>query len=215
MLYPLSMLIESLRYLIREKSRFRAIETLSVLLFPLYFLFLFFLMGFWQAILVTVIHRVLFGLYISSVFVPNHMGMPILDANENPDFLRQQVLTSRNVKGHPLVDFLFGGLNYQIEHHLFPKMPRNRLRKARELVQEFLQEKSIAYHETGVHPVLPGDSHRSPSGEQSYLIFVRMLSGLKSGASRFSHGAIWLPVYEQDRRAPGGEDAEIKPGLCS
>jgi fatty acid desaturase len=150
MLYPLSMRIDSLRYLLRERSRYRALEICSVLLyFPLYLLFLFLLMNVWEAILFAVIHQVLFGLYISSVFVPNHMGMPIVNANENPDFLRQQVLTSRNVKGHPLVDFLFGGLNYQIEHHLFPKMPRNRLRTARKLVQEFLQQKSIAYHETG------------------------------------------------------------------
>ena len=128
-------------------------------------------MGFWQAILFTVIQRVLFGLYISSVFVPNHMGMPILNAKENPDFLLQQVLTSRNVKGHPLVDFLFGGLNYQIEHHLFPKMPRNRLRSARKLVQEFLQEKSIAYHETGFIQSFREILRGSPSGEQGYLIF--------------------------------------------
>lgn len=150
MLYPLSMRIDSLRYLIRKGSRFRALEFLSVLLhFPLYFLCLFFLMGFWQAILFAVIHQSLFGLYIFSVFVPNHMGMPMVNTEESWDFLRQQVFTSRNVKGHPLVDFLFGGLNYQIEHHLFPKMPRNRLRCARELVQEFLQQRSIAYHGPG------------------------------------------------------------------
>jgi hypothetical protein len=32
--------------------------------------------------------------------------------------------------GHPLTDFWYGGLNYQIDHHLFPGMPRNQLKKA-------------------------------------------------------------------------------------
>ena len=40
------------------------------------------------------------------------------------DFLRRQVLTSRNVRGGRFTDFALGGLNYQIEHHLFPSMPR-------------------------------------------------------------------------------------------
>jgi fatty acid desaturase len=50
--------------------------------------------------------------------------MPILDERDESDFLRRQVLTSRNVRGGPFVDVLLGGLNYQIEHHLFPSMPR-------------------------------------------------------------------------------------------
>jgi fatty acid desaturase len=43
--------------------------------------------------------------------------MPTLTEAEGLDFLRTQVLTSRNVRGSRLVDFLLGGLNYQIEHH--------------------------------------------------------------------------------------------------
>jgi fatty acid desaturase len=66
-----------------------------------------------------------------------------------PDFLRQQAITSRNVRG-PLVDFLYGGLNYQIEHHLFPTMPRNNLSRAQPHVRAFCTSRGISYSETGV-----------------------------------------------------------------
>jgi hypothetical protein len=48
-------------------------------------------------------------------FAPNHKGMPALSEGHDLDFLRKQVLTSRNVQGGPWVDFVLGGLNYQIE----------------------------------------------------------------------------------------------------
>ncbi|MCB1280234.1 MAG: acyl-CoA desaturase, partial [Salinibacterium sp.] len=61
-----------------------------------------------------------FGLYMGASFAPNHKGMPILPHDSKVDFLRRQVLTSRNIKGGWLMDSFMGGLNYQIEHHLFP-----------------------------------------------------------------------------------------------
>jgi len=63
--------------------------------------------------------------------------------------VRRQVLTSRDVKAHPLTDFWYGGLNYQIEHHLFPSMPRNKLKKAQTIVRAFCEERSIPYRESG------------------------------------------------------------------
>ena len=69
---------------------------------------------------------------------------------DDMDFLHQQVLTARNVEGNPVADFWYGGLNYQIEHHLFPNMPRNNLKKAQVVVKSFCEEKGIPYHQTGV-----------------------------------------------------------------
>jgi fatty acid desaturase len=92
----------------------------------------------------------LFGLYLGSSFAPNHKGMPILAEDDNTDFLRRQVLTSRNVRGNWLIDWMLGGLNYQIEHHLFPSMPRSALKHARPIVREFCAEHQISYAETGL-----------------------------------------------------------------
>jgi fatty acid desaturase len=65
------------------------------------------------------------------------------------DFLRKQVLTSRNVRGGRIVDVALGGLNHQIEHHLFPAMPRANLRRAQPIVRQYCAEHGVPYHETG------------------------------------------------------------------
>jgi fatty acid desaturase len=88
--------------------------------------------------------------YLGSVFAPNHKGMLIVDDDTPIDFLRLQVLTARNVKAHPLTDFWYGGLNYQIEHHLFPSLPMHRLRDVSVLVKKFCAERHISYHETSM-----------------------------------------------------------------
>jgi fatty acid desaturase len=100
-----------------------------------------------QAAVFVLVHQGLFGLYLGCSFAPNHKGMPTLTDAEELDFLRTQVLTSRNVRGSRLVDFLLGGLNYQIEHHLFPNMPRPNLRRAQPLVRAFCQEHDLPYSE--------------------------------------------------------------------
>jgi fatty acid desaturase len=69
-------------------------------------------------------------------------------ADERLDFLDKQVLTSRNVSGGWWATVLMGGLNYQIEHHLFPSMPRPHLSRARQLVRRHCREHGVAYTET-------------------------------------------------------------------
>ena len=76
--------------------------------------------------------------------------MPPLSAADNADYLRRQVLTSRNVRGHWLTDFALGGLNYQIEHHLFPSMPSPHLRRAQPIVRAYCAELGIPYLQTSL-----------------------------------------------------------------
>jgi fatty acid desaturase len=106
--------------------------------------------SYWQAGLFVLLHQGLWGLYLGTVFAPNHKGMPVIGRESELGFLEKQVLTTRNIRPHPLTDFWYGGLNYQIEHHLFPTMPRNNLKHARRLVKEFCETHSLAYYETGV-----------------------------------------------------------------
>ncbi|MFD9396577.1 fatty acid desaturase family protein [Streptomyces sp. NPDC060000] len=103
-----------------------------------------------MAIAFIAVHQCLFGLYLGSLFAPNHKGMPILKGEDRPDFLRRQVLTSRNVNGGWFTDIALGGLNHQIEHHLFPSMPSPNLRKARILVRRYCEELGVDYLETGL-----------------------------------------------------------------
>ena len=98
-----------------------------------------------KAVVFILVQQGLFGLYLGMSFAPNHKGMPILDAGDQSDFLRRQVLTSRNVRGGWLTDTALGGLNYQIEHHLFPAMPRPNLRRSQALVSEFCRQHGLPY----------------------------------------------------------------------
>jgi fatty acid desaturase len=90
------------------------------------------------------------GFYLAAIVAPNHKGMPVWSGGSVPSFLEQQVLGSRNVKPHPLTDFFFGGLNYQIEHHLFPTMSRAKLRDARVIVRAFCEARQLGYQEVAV-----------------------------------------------------------------
>ncbi|MFC7458590.1 fatty acid desaturase family protein [Brachybacterium sp. GCM10030267] len=89
-----------------------------------------------------------FGIYMGGSFAPNHKGMALLPEDLEVDYLRRQVLTSRNITGGRPMDWAMGGLNLQVEHHLFPRMPSSNLRKVRPLVKEFCAEKNIPYTET-------------------------------------------------------------------
>ncbi|MGH3282516.1 MAG: fatty acid desaturase family protein [Trebonia sp.] len=100
-----------------------------------------------KAVVFIVVQQGLFGFYLGCSFAPNHKGMPVLAASDKTDFLRRQVLTSRNVRGGWLTDFALGGLNYQIEHHLFPSMPRPSLRRSQALIAAFCAEHYVPYHE--------------------------------------------------------------------
>lgn len=92
-----------------------------------------------------VIQHMLCGLHLGAVFAPNHKGMPLLDDHREWTHLQRQVRTSRNVDGGPVIDWLMGGLNHQIEHHLFPAMPRQNLRRARPLIRAHCVEHGLPY----------------------------------------------------------------------
>jgi fatty acid desaturase len=91
-----------------------------------------------------------FGFFMGAAFAPNHKGMPLVSKESKLDFFSRQVLTSRNVKGSWLKDNLMGGLNYQVEHHLFPSMARPNLKKAHDIVVKFCEENNITLVEMGL-----------------------------------------------------------------
>ena len=103
-----------------------------------------------KAVVFILVQQGLFGLYLGCSFAPNHKGMPMLSADDRTDFLRRQVLTARNVRGNWLVDFALGGLNYQIEHHLFPSMPRPNLPRAQLIIAQFCRQHGLAYCQTSL-----------------------------------------------------------------
>jgi fatty acid desaturase len=106
------------------------------------------------AVAFLVFGKALAGLYAGLVFAPNHKGMLMVDSDSDVSLFRRQVLTSRNVRSGPVNDFLYGGLNYQIEHHLFPFLRQDQLPAVQAIVKPFCREHGIRYHETGIHQSL-------------------------------------------------------------
>jgi len=123
---------------------------LLVLHFAVYFTFLFTFLSPLQAVAFVLIHQGLYGLNLGAAFAPNHKGMEMPPAGSRLDHLRKQVLTSRNVSGGWFMTQFMGGLNHQVEHHLFPNMPRPQLAKARVLVREHCAANDLPYTEVGL-----------------------------------------------------------------
>ncbi len=92
-----------------------------------------------------VVQLLVFGFLLGGAFAPNHIGMPLIDETQKVDYLRRQVLTSRDITGGWFIDFLMGGLNHQIEHHLFPSMPSANLRRTRRIVREYCLELGVPH----------------------------------------------------------------------
>lgn len=109
----------------------------------------------------------IFGFYMGASFAPNHKGMPIVPRDATFDFLRRQAMMSRNIRGNRILDTTMGGLNYQIEHHLFPSMPRPHLRKAAPIIAAYCREHNVPYMQTGLFA--------------SYAIIVRYINRVGLG----------------------------------
>ena len=141
--------VSSVKALIRGDMKRRNLEAgLLIMHAVVYLTTLFVILSPLQAIAFLVVHQALFGVYLGMTFAPNHKGMPHPDGTE--DYLRKQVLTSRNVTGGWLTDAALGGLNYQIEHHLFPAMPTPNLRKVQPIVEAYCAEIGVPYEQTSL-----------------------------------------------------------------
>ncbi|OIH99553.1 MULTISPECIES: acyl-CoA desaturase [unclassified Curtobacterium] len=103
-----------------------------------------------------------FGFCMGIAFAPNHKGMPVIEPGRRVDFFSRQVLTSRDIGGGAWVEYFMGGLNHQVEHHLFPNMARPNLRAARDIVRRYCAEQGVPYTETTL--------------VRSYVIVVRFLN---------------------------------------
>lgn len=118
--------------------------------FALLLLPIFLLLPLGMAFAFVGVQLAVFGVYMGASFAPNHKGMPVIAADAKLDFFTKQVRTSRNIRGGWWATALMGGLNYQVEHHLFPSMARPYLARARVIVREHCQTLGVPYTETSL-----------------------------------------------------------------
>ncbi|MFS0853038.1 fatty acid desaturase family protein [Microbacterium sp. 179-I 3D4 NHS] len=124
-----------------------------------------------------------FGVYMGASFAPNHKGMPVIAPDAKLDFFSKQVRTSRNITGGWWATWLMGGLNHQVEHHLFPNMSRLHLSKARGIVRDYCAANGVPYTETSL--------------ARSYAIVIEYLNRVGLAAS----DPFDCPAASQFRRA--------------
>jgi fatty acid desaturase len=133
----------------KPKKRVMEIITIALRL-TLYVAAVFWFLPLGMAFAFLGVQLAVFGIYMGASFAPNHKGMPIIPRGSRLDFFSKQVMTSRNVSGGYPMSLAMGGLNYQIEHHLFPSMPRPHLAHARRMVIQHCADHDIPYTETNL-----------------------------------------------------------------
>jgi len=137
-----------IKRLMRQRDHASAVEaSLITLHAALYLTVVLLVLSPLRALAFVAVQQAVFSLYLGISFAPNHKGMPIIESATAAGFARRQVVTARNISGGRFTTFMLGGLNYQIEHHLFESMPRPNLRRVQGLVRDFCVATDLGYRE--------------------------------------------------------------------
>ena len=147
-LQPFTLKIDSLRFLRQNPRTTRVDQIIVTLHFTLWLVPPALMLGLPAALLNYGLMSLLAGPYLGAIFLVNHIGTRVIEPDDSLSFFMQQLSTTRNLGTSRLHDFLFGGVNNHIEHHLFPSMPTARLREARPIVREFCHRYGLHYRET-------------------------------------------------------------------
>ncbi len=105
------------------------------------------IVGFWPAVGFYVAVWALVGVYLSAIFTPAHLGLPLYASH--PDTWTLQIETTRNFAVPRWASWLFVGLDHQLEHHLFPRIPHGRMHVAEPIVRDFCEARGLPYRQIG------------------------------------------------------------------
>ena len=139
-------------------------------------------------------------------------GCQVLPPEARPDFLRRQVLPSRNISGNRLTSFLMGGLNHEIEHHLFPSMPRPNLRRAQRIVRPFCTANSVTYTETTLRRSSAATSVLFGKGSRGRGPKTRLVPAINSVDALLDW---WLTDVRHRHRKTGPQRVVTHPGTVA
>ena len=141
-------IIQSYNYVIKKKHYGEL--GLMLLHWPIIWGPIFYFLPFSDAITVLLTLNFVLSAWLAFGFITNHLGCEVFDYEEgkNMSWLELQMRTSRSLKGGKFVHWFYGGLNTQIEHHLFPKAPRFNLLEIQDMTREFAEKHNLKYFET-------------------------------------------------------------------
>lgn len=146
-MYP-AFIAQSYAFVLRRKKYGELF--LMLLHWPIVWGAVFYFLPFADAIVVFLTLNLVLSVWLSFGFITNHLGCEVIEEEDAKDlsWMELQMRTSRSLKGGFLVHWFFGGLNTQIEHHLFPKAPRFHLLKVQKMTKDFARKHNLEYFET-------------------------------------------------------------------
>lgn len=149
-MYP-SFIRQSYKYVLQNKHYGEL--TLMLLHWPIIWGTIFYFLSFSSAITVFITVYLVLSVWLSFGFITNHLGCEVFDLEEGKrmSWMELQMRGSRSLSGGLFVHWFYGGLNTQIEHHLFPRAPRFNLLKVQKLTREFAKKRNLKYFETTNH----------------------------------------------------------------
>jgi len=203
-----------IKRLLRRRDRAAAAEASLIMLHAaLYLTVVLWVLSPLRALAFVAVQQAVFSLYLGISFAPNHKGMPLIGSATAAGFARRQVVTARNIRGGRLTTFMLGGLNYQIEHHLFPSMPRPNLRRVQGLVRDFCAATDLGYREESFAGSFRQIIHHLSDAGAASRVQAPLAPG---GAARSS--AAGGGDRRADGRYPGARQTAstlLPPGSCT
>lgn len=146
-MYP-AFIAQSYSFALKRKNYGEFI--LMLMHWPIIWGTMFYILPFSDALIVFVTLYLTLSPWLAFGFITNHLGCEVFDLEESRKltWMEIQMRGSRSLTGGAFVHWFYGGLNTQIEHHLFPKAPRFNLLKIQDMTREFAKKHNIFYFET-------------------------------------------------------------------
>jgi fatty acid desaturase len=146
-MYP-AFIVQSYNFVIKRK-KFGELF-LMLLHWPIVWGPIFYFLPFSDAITVYLFLNFTLSPWLAFGFITNHLGCEVFEKEdgEQLSWMELQMRTSRSLRGGAFIHWFYGGLNTQIEHHLFPKAPRFNLLKVQKMTRDFAKKHNIKYFET-------------------------------------------------------------------
>jgi len=133
-------------FLIKEKkTKFHYIEIAGVLVFWTWYSLLMAGLPDWSTrVLYTLASHMVTGILHVQITL-SHFGMPTNHLGSRESYASLQLRTTMDVDCPWYLDFFHGGLQNQVSHHLFPRVPKHNLPEVKILVQEFAKANDLPY----------------------------------------------------------------------
>lgn len=139
--------VQSIKFLlINDRAKYRKSELTCMIFFAIWFTRLVSTIPHWQYQLFFVMLTNGFTFLLHVQITLSHFAMDTNPMDKDEEFIKHQMRTSMDVECSEWLDWLHGGLQYQVVHHLFPRLPRHNLRKVRDKMLPFFKKYDLKYH---------------------------------------------------------------------